>query len=121
MRIRAFNGLLILSAGLVCLALTFPFPITDKTPLFAEVSPKPVAPAVLPPLRSGEALIAAAYGFEALQPESYDRDIVIELIEASPLDAPVKAGLAEELSAAEMGYLSLDAVLSDVRIALSVE
>lgn len=70
---------------------------------------------------AGAALATAAFGMSALQPETYDGEMVLDLIDASPLDPVEKRELAADLAAAERGRADLDDVLADVRIALAVE
>ena len=70
---------------------------------------------------SGSALAAAAFGLSALQPETYDGDIVLEIIHASHLNATEKEELTAVLLAAEEGQGDLVNVLQDVRVALAVE
>ena len=70
---------------------------------------------------SGSALATAAFGMEALQPETYDGALVMDLIDASHLEDTAKLRLSVNLAAAEAGRADLDAVLSDVRVALAVE
>ena len=69
----------------------------------------------------GSALVAAAFGLSALQPETYDGDIVLEIIHASHLNATEKEELTAVLLAAEEGQGDLVNVLQDVRVALAVE
>lgn len=70
---------------------------------------------------SGRALAAAAFGLSALQPDTYNGELVLEIIDASHLDDTEKQELAADLAAAEAGRADLDDVLQDVRIALAVE
>ena len=70
---------------------------------------------------AGSALSAAAFGLMALQPETYDGEIVLNIINASPLASRQKMELAAELRAAETGRADLISVLADVRVALAVE
>lgn len=70
---------------------------------------------------SGSALASAAFGLSALQPETYNGEIVLDIIDASPLESAEKQRLAAKLDAAEMGYADLNLVLSDVRVSLAVE
>lgn len=70
---------------------------------------------------SGRALAAAAFGLSALQPDTYNGELVLEIIDASHLDDAEKQELAAELAAAEAGRADLDDVLQDVRIALAIE
>lgn len=69
----------------------------------------------------GRALSAAAFGLAALQPDTYNGELVIEIIDASHLDEAEKSELVAELAAAEAGRADLDTVLEDVRVALAVE
>lgn len=70
---------------------------------------------------SRSALAAAAFGLAALQPDTYDGALVLDIIHASPLDDARKTELADDLAAAEAGRADLDEVLQDVRVALAVE
>lgn len=70
---------------------------------------------------SGRALAAAAFGLSALQPDTYNGELVLEIIDASHLGEAEKQELADELAAAEAGRADLDEVLEEVRIALAVE
>ncbi|MEQ9038788.1 MAG: hypothetical protein RIE24_10575 [Silicimonas sp.] len=70
---------------------------------------------------SGSALAAAAFGLSALQPDTYNGELVLEIIDASHLDEAEKMDLAADLAAAEAGRADLDDVLEDVRVALAVE
>lgn len=70
---------------------------------------------------SGSALAAAAFGLSALQPETYDGELVLDIIDASHLDQVAKEELAADLAAAEKGRADLDDVLEEVRIALAIE
>jgi hypothetical protein len=88
----------------------------------AEAMPDIGTPAYLPPLgQSGTALATAAFGMSALQPETYDGDMVANIIAASPLEEVEKVQLSASLQAAEKGHADLHSVLSDVRSALAVE
>ncbi|MBT8417522.1 MAG: hypothetical protein KJO42_08780 [Silicimonas sp.] len=69
----------------------------------------------------GSALAVAAFGLAALQPDTYDGQLVLEIIDASHLDASAKRALERDLEAAEAGRADLDDVLEDVRVALAVE
>ena len=71
--------------------------------------------------QSGFALATAAFGMSALQPETYDGDMVASIIAASPLEELEKVQLTSNLQAAELGQADLHSVLSDVRSALAVE
>lgn len=70
---------------------------------------------------SGSALSAAAFGMSALQPETYNGEIVMDIINASHLPAEEKSRLVGYLAAADAGRAELTAVLFDVRIALALE
>lgn len=70
---------------------------------------------------SGAALATAAFGLSALQPETYNGQIVIDIIEASPLDFGEKDRLIAKLMAAEAGRAELPRVLADIRLSLAVE
>lgn len=88
----------------------------------AEVQPEIGEAEHLPPLgQSGFALATAAFGMSALQPETYDGDMVASIIAASPLEELEKVQLTSSLQAAERGKADLHSVLSDVRSALAVE
>lgn len=85
----------------------------------ASVSAEVVEPAEFP-ASSGSALATAAFGMSALQPETYNRDVVMELIQASPLSQSDKARLTGYLQNAEAGTERLSVALMNVRIALAV-
>lgn len=70
---------------------------------------------------TGSALASAAFGLEALQPETYNGEIVLDIIDASPLERAEKRRLTASLEAAEAGRADLQRVLSDVRVSLAVE
>lgn len=70
---------------------------------------------------SGSALAAAAFGLSALQPDTYNGELVLEIIDASHLEAAEKQALVSDIAAAEAGRADLDTVLADVRVALAVE
>jgi hypothetical protein len=70
---------------------------------------------------SGNAISVAAFGLSALQPDTYNGELVLEIIDASHLDEEEKDSLAAELAAAEAGRADLDEVLEDVRVALALE
>ncbi len=93
--------------------------------LAGPVESAPVAPIGVPEDSdfgsSGRALAAAAFGLMALQPETYDGELVLEIIDASPLDEARKDELTANLEAAEAGSADLHEVLADVRTALAVE
>lgn len=70
---------------------------------------------------SGRALAAAAFGLSALQPETYDGELVLDIIDASHLDTYEKRELTDNLKDAEAGRADLVLVLAEVRVALAVE
>lgn len=70
---------------------------------------------------SGSALAAAAFGLSALQPETFNSEIVREIIEASPLEYGEKDRLTAKLIAAQAGRAELPRVLQDIRVSLAVE
>ena len=70
---------------------------------------------------TGSALATAAFGLSALQPETFNSEIVREIIEASPLAYGEKDRLTAKLHAAEAGQAELPQVLSDIRVSLAVE
>jgi hypothetical protein len=70
---------------------------------------------------SGSALSVAAFGLSALQPDTYNGELVLEIIDASHLDEEEKDALASGLAAAEAGRADLEEVLEDVRVALALE
>ena len=69
----------------------------------------------------GSALASAAFGLEALQPETYNGEIVLDIIDASPLERAEKRRLTASLEAAEAGRAHLPSVLQEVRLSLAVE
>lgn len=71
--------------------------------------------------QSGSALATAAFGMSALQPETYDGDMVASIIAASPLEELEKVELTSNLLEAEKGDADLNHVLSEVRSALAVD
>lgn len=70
---------------------------------------------------SGSALSTAAFGLSALQPETFNGQIVLDIIEASPLDLGEKDRLIAKLIAAKSGRANLPRVLSDIRVSLAIE
>jgi len=70
---------------------------------------------------SGRAISTAAFGLSALQPATYNGEVVLEIIDASHLDETAKRDLVQDLAAAESGHADLHEVLADVRVALAVE
>jgi len=85
----------------------------------AYVSTDVSEPAELP-ASNGSALATAAFGMSALQPETYNRDVVVDIIHASPLSKSDKSRLTGYLQNAETGTEKLSVVLKNVRIALAV-
>ena len=71
--------------------------------------------------RTGSALATAAFGLSALQPETFNSEVVIDIIEASPLAYGEKDRLTAKLLAAEAGNAELPEVLEDIRVSLAVE
>lgn len=92
-----------------------------ETRRIAKVSADIGAPITFEAGHSGRALAAAAFGMDALQPETYDGELVRDIINASHLDRVEKRELAADLRDAEAGRADLDDVLTDVRVALAVE
>ena len=70
---------------------------------------------------AGSALASAAFGLSALQPETYNEEIVLDIIDASPLKHIEKMRLTASLEAARAGQADLGSVLSDVRVSLAVD
>ncbi len=70
---------------------------------------------------SGSALASAAFGLSALQPETYNGEIVLDIIDASPLEYAEKERLAASLDAAESGDADLRIVLTAIRVSLAVD
>ena len=107
--------------GWAALESSDPTAIKDNS----EYVPAPPAqlgePLIVELREDGSALAAAAFGLSALQPETYDGDIVMEIIHASHLNATQKKKLTAVLLAAEEGQGDLVNVLQDVRVALAVE
>ena len=107
--------------GLTSFSTTPPVVGTADVP--AETEPVRTAgePLVEDVGSSGRALAAAAFGLSALQPDTYNGELVLEIIDASHLDESEKQELVAELAAAEAGRADLDDVLEEVRVALAVE
>ncbi|MCV6592110.1 MAG: hypothetical protein OIF48_04100 [Silicimonas sp.] len=72
-------------------------------------------------LSGGSALATAAFGMAALHPETYNGDIVRDLIRAAPLTSGEKSRLKRQLYAADTGQADLSVALTDVRVALALE
>ncbi|MGR3515213.1 MAG: hypothetical protein ACU0GG_20810 [Paracoccaceae bacterium] len=70
---------------------------------------------------TGSALATAAFGLSALQPETFNGQIVRDIIEASPLALGEKDRLTAKLLAAQAGNAELPRVLADIRVSLAVE
>lgn len=96
--------------------------LANANPGLHSAVPDIGTPEDLPELRqSGFALATAAFGMSALQPETYDGDMVANIIAASPLEEVEKVQLTSNLQLAEEGDADLHRVLSDVRSALAVD
>ena len=89
--------------------------------LEAEAAPEIGEAAQLEFGSAGSAIATAAFGLSALQPETYNSQIVIDIIEASPLEFGEKDRLTAKLMAAEAGHAKLPSVLADIRFSLAVE
>ena len=87
----------------------------------AYARPEIAKPASFTVHSSGSALATAAFGMSALQPETYDGEMVLDIIDASPLAAIEKSQLYAALRAAEDGRGSLEEALADIRVALAIE
>lgn len=109
-------------AGAVVIGLTAftGEPIRDEPAQYVRAEPA-AAPVVLDDSATGSALATAAFGLSALQPETFNADIVRDIIEAAPLDNGEKDRLTAKLSAAVAGHADLPHVLSDIRTRLAVE
>lgn len=69
----------------------------------------------------GSALATAAFGLSALQPETFNSEIVLDIIDASPLGYAEKDRLTARLMAAKAGRAELPSVLADIRSSLAIE
>jgi len=99
-----------------------PQDVLEETELaFGVAEPEIGEPEILSPFEAGSALVTAAFGMEALQPDTFDGTLVMDLIDASHLEDTAKLRLSVSLAAAEAGRADLEAVLTDVRVALAVE
>ncbi len=87
----------------------------------AFVEPAIGAPAELEIGTTGSALATAAFGLSALQPETFNSQIVRDIIEASPLAYSEKDRLTAKLMAAEAGNAQLPRVLADIRVSLALD
>lgn len=92
-----------------------PVALLETTPL-----PRPESRAVTLD-DTGSALATAAFGLSALQPETFNSQMVRDIIEASPLAYGEKDRLTAKLLAAEAGQAELPRVLEDIRVSLAVE
>ncbi len=92
---------------------------------YGEIEVTHVEPEIIEPqtftASSGSALASAAFGMSALQPETYNSEIVIDIISASPLSTDEKSRLARRLEAVTAGQADLSDVLLNVRMALALE
>jgi len=70
---------------------------------------------------SGSALATAAFGMSALQPATYDSDMVLDIINASHLSETEKFQFSRSLQSAEKGRTDLAVVLAEIRVALAIE
>jgi hypothetical protein len=100
--------------------------LNNQKPEIAKTEPGRVTEQVLQPEpqgfgSDGSALAVAAFGLSALQPATYNGEMVLEIIDASHLDEAEKGELTADLAAAEAGRADLKDVLEDVRIALALE
>ncbi len=122
-------GRIVWIAGIVVLALAAGTGLfADRGTRFEPVVvvetqalPTIIEPVRLEPGRAGSALSAAAFGLSALQPETYNGEIVLDIIEASPLAYGEKDRLTAKLMAAEAGNAELPQVLADIRVSLAVD
>lgn len=70
---------------------------------------------------TGSALATAAFGLSALQPETFNSEIVLDIIEASPLAYAEKDRLTAKLIDATAGRAELPQVLEYIRVSLAIE
>jgi len=115
-----FTGAVAAVAAIWALATSRPDGPEAVSAQVAFAGPEVKEPVVLPPM-NGSALATAAFGMSALQPETYNGEMVEDLILASPLELVEKRKLKDALKAAEAGEAELADVLSNVRMALAVE
>ena len=85
-----------------------------------------VQPAIAEPVSmtvgsAGSALATAAFGMSALQPETFNGELVFDIIEASPLADEEKSKLYASLRAINSGQTDLDLALEEIRVALAIE
>lgn len=95
--------------------------VVEPVSVMSEAGTTATVTSVMSVGTAGSALASAAFGLDALQPETYNGEIVLDIIDASPLAGTEKRRLAAGLEAAEAGRADLQRVLSDVRYALAVE
>ena len=107
--------------GWAALESSDPTAAKDNSEYVSAPSAQLGEPLVLELRENSSALAAAAFGLSALQPETYDGDIVMEIIHASHLNATQKKELTAVLLAVEEGQGDLVNILQDVRVALAVE
>ena len=93
----------------------------NVTPQSAFAEPEIGSPADLEIGTTGSALATAAFGLSALQPETFNIQIVRDIIEASPLAYSEKDRLTAKLMAAEAGNAHLPRVLADIRVSLALD
>lgn len=109
-------------AGAAVIGLTFRSDEPAPSEPARYVRAEPAATTVMLDAKAtGSALATAAFGLSALQPETFNPEIVRDIIEAAPLDNGEKDRLTAKLSAAIAGHADLPHVLSDIRTTLAVE
>lgn len=97
-------------------------PVPQDEAVASTVSPKVVEETRAVEVGSGgSALATAAFGLSALQPETFNGEIVLDIIEASPLEFSEKDRLTAKLMAAKAGNAELPRVLADIRMSLAIE
>lgn len=87
----------------------------------AYVQPAIAEPSSMTVGSAGSALATAAFGMSALQPETFNGELVLDIIEASPLADEEKSQLFASLRAVENGQTDLDVALEEIRVALAIE
>lgn len=87
----------------------------------AYVQPAIAEPAAMTVGSAGSALATAAFGMSALQPETFNGELVFDIIEASPLADQEKSRLYASLRAINNGQTDMDLALEEIRIALAIE
>lgn len=125
---RFFWGSSIIAAGAVIYGLGAfaEMKAQNATPVAASVEVAFVEPEIGQPAElavgsTGSALATAAFGLSALQPETYNGEIVLNIIKASPLEMMEKDRLSAKLIAAESGHGELPQVLAAIRVSLAVD